>query len=312
MIAAFVSQIQVSQNTKIFNLIPSIFGFRLTSPSEDETIQRFAPCIVADTFPASLKIMSFLPDNYQTPQQQSNGLYLRFREGTTKFRILSKQAQTGWIYWTDENKPVRVREKPPSDRPEGIRCDDKGRPEKIKHFWVMVVYDYGSEQPCILEITQATIQRSIHALCTDSDWGNPNDFDIKVTRSGAGLETDYQIAPVPHKPFDYGLASGWEEIDLEKLFTASDPFADNGTNENHQSVVTEPHRSDSDRYLALGFSSQSQFLKAWEKFEQLNDEAKFLGLDLTLDPAGTTLEQLSALATEMKAALAESREEIPY
>lgn len=263
--------------------------------------------------------MNFLPDNYQAPQSTSNGAYLRFKEGTNRFRILSKQAVTGWVYWTEENKPVRVRELPLTDRPEGIRLDEKGKPEKIKHFWAMVVYDYASGLPCILEITQATIQRSIHALCTDSDWENPNDYDLKVTRSGIGIETDYQVAPVPHKPFDYGLAVGWEEIDLEKLFTASDPYSGNGNDNAGERGGRIPpetnldnHQTDSDHYLALGFSSQSQFLKAWERFGLINAESKFLGLDLSPDPNTTTLEQLSALASELKRALSETKAEMPF
>lgn len=64
-------------------------------------------------------------------------------------------------------------------------------------------------------------------------------------------------------------------------------------------------------YQALGFASISQYSKAWEKFGQINAEAKFLGLDrLSPDPSVTTLEQLTGVATELKAALDEAKAEI--
>lgn len=271
----------------------------------------------------------FLPENYQ-PTQPSNGTYLRFKEGTTRFRILSKKAVTGYVYWNNQNKPVRVKEQPKTDRPEGIRFDDKGKPEKIKHFWVVVVYDYGSESVAILEITQATIQRAIHALFQDSDWGHPNGYDIKVTRSGSGIDTDYQVSPVPHKAFDYSYAAGWEEIDLESLFQQSDPFNQDvrrktsgeslreEKNNRFPSAVAPDHTSDFRLrpdvldVKALGFSSSAQYQKAWEKFAAINAEAKFMGLDLHPDPALTTLQQLTEIAKGVKAAIEEAKAEIVF
>lgn len=259
----------------------------------------------------------FLPENYQ-PTQPSNGTYLRFKEGTTKFRILSKKAVTGYVYWNNQNKPVRVKEQPKTDRPEGIRFDDKGKPEKIKHFWVVVVYDYGSESVAILEITQATIQRAIHALFQDSDWGHPNGYDIKVTRSGSGIDTDYQVSPVPHKQFNYALASGWEEIDLDSLFQSADPFGNRAifkdTLENLNSNGDAPsngatHELD---YKALGFSSSAQYQKAWERFAAINKEAAYMGMDLHPDRALTTLQQLTEIAKGVKAAIEEAKAEIVF
>lgn len=248
----------------------------------------------------------FLPENYQ-PTQPSNGAYLRFKEGTTRFRILSKKAVTGFVFWNNQNKPVRVKEQPKTDRPEGIRFDDKGKPDKIKHFWVVVVYDYASESVAILEITQATIQRAIHALFQDSDWGHPNGYDIKVTRSGSGIDTDYQVSPVPHKAFDYSFALQWEEIDLEKLFQQDDPFDGNGNGSSNNNGTSHEIN-----YKSLGFSGSAQYQKAWEKFAAINAEAKFMGLDLHPDPTLTTLQQLTEIAKGVKASIEEAKAEIVF
>ena len=52
--------------------------------------------------------MSFLPPAYEIPQAQSNGgLYMKLLPGENKIRILDAPI-TGWLYWTVEDKPVRL------------------------------------------------------------------------------------------------------------------------------------------------------------------------------------------------------------
>src|ERR1017187_557874 len=130
----------------------------------------------------------FLPTGYEAPR--TSNFYMKFQEGENKFRVLS-QPIIGWEDWQDK-KPIRYRLQ---DKP--ARPIDAKKP--IKHFWSMIVWNYQEEEIQILHLTQATIRKSLESLCSDSDWGAPYFYDLKVIKSGEGMETEYVLNPLPHK-----------------------------------------------------------------------------------------------------------------
>lgn len=160
--------------------------------------------------------MEFLPEDYQAPNSSNN--YFKIQQGENRIRILS-QPVFGWEDWHDK-KPVRYRmnEKP-------NKSFDPKKP--IKHFWAFIVFNYREEQVQIMQVTQATIRKSLEALCRDKDWGAPFAYDIKITKSGEGVDTEYTVNPVPHKPVDEYITKCFKEkpINLEALFDNSDPFS---------------------------------------------------------------------------------------
>jgi hypothetical protein len=168
--------------------------------------------------------MTFLPDGYKSVPQ-SNGRYMKLQDGPNKIRILSS-AIVGFEYWNTGGKPVRSKDRP-QGIPSDIRYDDKGQPEKIKHFWAFVVWDYREKAVKVLELTQIRIMNSIKALVDNQDWGDPKQFDLTITRSGEGLNTDYLVQPSPHKdlPLEIANASASESVRLEALYEGGDPFA---------------------------------------------------------------------------------------
>jgi len=160
--------------------------------------------------------MNFLPENYETPK--SNNYYLKLQDGENRIRILS-QPIVGWEDWMN-NKPIRFRmnEKP-------LRPFDPKKP--IRHFWSFIVYNYAEEQIQVMHVTQAIIRKSLENLVKDADWGAPYFYDIKIIRSGEGMETEYTVNPVPHKPIDLSIVEMFKErpCNLEALFTNDDPFS---------------------------------------------------------------------------------------
>ncbi len=160
--------------------------------------------------------ITFLPQGYQAPKS-SNG-YMKFQDGENKFRILS-QPILGWEDWHDK-KPVRYRmeEKP-------LKSLDPKKP--IKHFWAMIVWNYAEEEIQILEITQATLRKSLESLCQDEDWGAPYFYDLKVIKTGEGMETEYVLNPIPHKnlPDHIKECFNQKKCNLEALFYGEDPFS---------------------------------------------------------------------------------------
>lgn len=159
--------------------------------------------------------MDFLPKDYEAPKSSSG--YMKLQDGENKFRILSAPI-VGWEDWQDK-KPIRF----PMDQKPAKPIDEK---KPIKHFWAMIVWNYAEADIQILEITQTSIRRAIEGLCSDDDWGAPYFYDIKVSRQGEGMKTEYSISPVPHKPLAPHIQQRFYEkrCNLEALFHGEDPF----------------------------------------------------------------------------------------
>lgn len=156
----------------------------------------------------------FLPENYEAPAGNAN--YMKLQKGENKIRILSRPI-IGWQDWKDKT-PYRFRMKDKPEKPLG----DK----PIKHFWAFVVWNYAAQAIQILEITQATIQKSIQDLSKDDEWGAPFAYDIKITKKGEDLQTEYSVTPSPKKDLtDEIKKAGLDKpVNLEALFDNADPW----------------------------------------------------------------------------------------
>ena len=164
---------------------------------------------------------NFFPDpNYKLPTTSN---YLKFQEGENTIRVLSS-AIVGYEYWTGDNKPVRSREAPETI-PADIKIEKDGT-YRINHFWAFVVYNYEANKIQILEITQKGIMKTIEGLVKNPKWGNPFDYDITITRTGSGFDTEYGVVPNPKEELDTAVAMQYERlnINLEALFYSGDPF----------------------------------------------------------------------------------------
>jgi len=160
--------------------------------------------------------MRFLPENYQAPKNHNR--YMKLQDGENKIRILS-QPILGWEDWI-EKKPMRYRmdEKP-------MAPHDPKKP--VKHFWAFIVWNYLEEKIQILHVTQASIRNRIESLCKDEDWGDPYFYDIKIIRKGEGIDTEYEINPLPHRDLNPRILNEFEDTPcyLEVIFENGDPFA---------------------------------------------------------------------------------------
>lgn len=158
--------------------------------------------------------MTFLPIGYQPPK--STNSYLKLQDGENKIRILTAPI-LGWEDWVDK-KPVRY---PMHERPKPV---DGKKP--VKHFWSFVVWNYKEEEIQIMHVTQTSIRNCIQALCNDSDWGAPYTYDIKIIRSGEGMETEYTVNPLPHKPVPAAAVDRFYEkrCNLDAIYHNEDPF----------------------------------------------------------------------------------------
>lgn len=166
--------------------------------------------------------MSFLPNDYDLPEKP--GHYMKLKDGENRFRILSRTPLLGWLDWTKEKKPIRFAMDAPPEAP-----INPARP--IKHFWAMLVWNYATRSIQIIEITQSSIQKKLKALATDIDWGDPREYDIKIVRSGSGMETEYAVTPGKPTPITEEILEHARatKVDITELLTGADPFASAST-----------------------------------------------------------------------------------
>ena len=63
----------------------------------------------------------------------------------------------GYEYWNRQGKPVRLHEMP-EEMPADIRDVKSARrePERVKHFWAFIVWNYEAKRLQMLEITQSS------------------------------------------------------------------------------------------------------------------------------------------------------------
>lgn len=162
--------------------------------------------------------MNFLPEYYEAPKG-TNQLYFKLEEGENRIRILSKPV-FGWEDWTLEKKPIRFRMNEKPAKP----IDPK---KAIKHFWAFIVWNVKDEKIQIMQVTQATIRKRIEELCKDEEWGFPYEYDIKISKSGQGIDTEYSVNPTRPTPVTNEIIAAFRErpINLEALFINADPFS---------------------------------------------------------------------------------------
>ena len=166
---------------------------------------------------------TFLPSGYSVPA--GGGNYFTLQDGENNFRILSS-AIVGWEYWTKENKPVRSKTKW-DKKPADIKIDKDGK-SKINHFWSFIVWDYADKGAIkVLTVIQKTIQKPIKALIDNEKWGDPKGFDITISKSGEGFDTEYAIIPNPHSKITKKIETALAEkpANLDALYSGGDPFA---------------------------------------------------------------------------------------
>jgi hypothetical protein len=151
---------------------------------------------------------------------KSSGSYMKFQPGDNKFRILG-DAIAGYEWWV-EKKPTRRR------LSERIEPSEIPLDQTPKLFLAFPVWNYATESVEVLQLTQKGLQKTLNNLEKDTDWGDLTQYDIKVNRSGSGMETKYSLNPVPKKELAAEIKSAWKETDinLDALFTGDSPFGD--------------------------------------------------------------------------------------
>jgi hypothetical protein len=191
----------------------------------------------------------FLDEDYKP--DASTGQYMKFEQGANRFRILERPI-TGYEWWVHEdgsivergekpikgNKPVRM---PKNKKHPLYKALDMEQYEASKEFWAMVVWNYNAKQIQILSITQSSIIQTLFALVRNPEWGSPLEYDLTVSRDGEGLQTTYEVIPLPPKELSMDIRKALmsTKINIEALFTGDDPFTKEGLTEEDEDDIDE-------------------------------------------------------------------------
>ena len=132
----------------------------------------------------------FLPKDYVLPKESD---FMTLRDGMNKFRILSAPTR-GYQYFNTENKPVRSETKPINPVDLG---NYEGKPNRINYFWAVKVYNFATNKVELLTITQITIIEAIIGYISNSDWGDPRDYNLTIKKEGQKMNTKYTVMPSP-------------------------------------------------------------------------------------------------------------------
>lgn len=145
--------------------------------------------------------MPSIYDTHKPSAGEGGGLYLRIKDGeTVKLRIASEPA----IFETEGEREGKTT-------------------LSTRYGWVVF-----NQDAKIAQIFQqsATFFKSIAALAQDEEWGDPQGYDIKVSRTGSGFnDTSYTVTPSANRePLDSEAKDAVKALDLLEKLKAS-PFS---------------------------------------------------------------------------------------
>lgn len=122
-----------------------------------------------------------------------NSIYLKLEEGTSRIRIVSEPIEI----WTIFNRAEKTAKK---YLDEELLQNDVNAKDARKRF-AMWVIDRKDGEMRMAEVGQ-TIANALQVLANDPDYGFDTipPYDIKITKSGSGLDTEYTVMQSPASP----------------------------------------------------------------------------------------------------------------
>ena len=131
-----------------------------------------------------------------------SNLYINDMKDLTelKFRVVGT-AKTGFQYFQEFTKedgsqglrPVRSEEYPDTLENPGKKYNSEERVDKATEFIVMPIYDFSDGNVKLWQLTKKSVIQSLVAVESDVDLGEIQDYDFKLSKTGKGLDTAYNL-----------------------------------------------------------------------------------------------------------------------
>ena len=175
----------------------------------------------------------------EIPEETYEFLKLK-EEKEYKLRVVSPIicGYEGWIEEVINGKTVRTskkfKTKEEADKVEFSpgKYDDPNEKAEAVFFWAMIVWNYELEALQVFQVNQKTIQKKIKALSSDTEWGHPRNYDIKITRIN-NKPVEYSINTSPPKSVKKEIIELYKKVnpDLDLLFSNGHPLRKKRDNE---------------------------------------------------------------------------------
>ena len=174
-----------------------------------------------------------------------NGGYLtasKLGDGESfRVAIVSESPLEYWTVWGEsdegQKKPFRFAGEPSAKDIEAELGEFKQRLnyeqtqlEAPKFGLSFFVFDYADSKIKVFEITQKTLIKKVDELSNDEDYADLHAWDLKFTRTGLKMNTEYGILPSPRKAgsqeeIDKAWSAAQEAgYDLQQLLVGGNPF----------------------------------------------------------------------------------------
>lgn len=155
--------------------------------------------------------------------------------------IVSETPLEYWTCWgeTDDGqkKPFRFTDEPSEEDITAELGEYKQRQnyegtalEKPKFGMSFFVYDYADSKIKVFEVGQKTLIAALDKLSQDEDYADIHAWDLKFSRKGLKMATEYSVLPSPRKADSQAkIDAAWsaaEEAgyDLQQLLVGGNPF----------------------------------------------------------------------------------------
>lgn len=174
--------------------------------------------------------MGFYNKDYKGPKSESTN-YLKIEDGKNIFRFMG-DVFTYNRYWKGKRPYIYDQElEIPQDADFNmVKVSWQLEPVKRfkkQHIWAVVAIrkqDNGKLDIGILEMPQATLQKTLMNYFEEEDFGDFTKYDLVITRSGSGLETSYGVVAKPPKELvkeEISLYESFEMKDLKAVYDKS-------------------------------------------------------------------------------------------
>lgn len=179
--------------------------------------------------------------------------YFKCREGVNVIRILSDPLE-GWQVW----ESGRVSRFPIENKPDVPNADS------CQPFCNYIIWNYALHAIQVFNVTQATLYKPFAEFSDDPDWGRLDQYDLKIKKTGDGLQTKYVVTPSPKSPLTEEIKQAFYNTPcwLPATFQNDDPF--------NQGKTSTPSLFDSILPKKVGLE-KLQLLK-----EMLNQDVDYL------------------------------------
>jgi len=141
--------------------------------------------------------------------------FMKLKEGLNTVRITTKVVFLHETHrFQDDEGKFKI--KPHAE--ENCQLCLNGNEKKQRYAWIVLDREDGKVK--ILDVGW-TIFKVVHDLSHDPDYGNPTEYDLKITKTGQGLDTEYSVIASPKRvPLteDEEILVAGAGLDLEKIF----------------------------------------------------------------------------------------------